>query len=108
VVSIFLCPSSVRSPGDGRDGNDPNDPITTAYGRGYGVADYGATCYTDIDPLGRSGADASIISGIHRYVTSGRSGKNRTRSASLQRPGRLSVGRWYGWCWGVVWRVRVE
>jgi prepilin-type N-terminal cleavage/methylation domain-containing protein/prepilin-type processing-associated H-X9-DG protein len=51
VVSIFLCPSSVRQ-GGFRDGVDPNDPITQLYGNGYAVADYGATCYTDINPTG--------------------------------------------------------
>jgi prepilin-type N-terminal cleavage/methylation domain-containing protein/prepilin-type processing-associated H-X9-DG protein len=52
VFNVFLCPSSVRSPSAGRDAVDPNDPISTAFGLGYGVADYGATCYTDIDPTG--------------------------------------------------------
>jgi prepilin-type processing-associated H-X9-DG protein len=53
VVLVFLCPSSVRQPDGGRDGVDPNDPITQIYGYGYGVDDYGPTCYTDIDPLGQ-------------------------------------------------------
>jgi prepilin-type N-terminal cleavage/methylation domain-containing protein/prepilin-type processing-associated H-X9-DG protein len=56
VVSVFLCPSATRQPDGGRDGfeptntvySDPNSGITN----GYGVADYGATCYTDIDPTG--------------------------------------------------------
>ena len=52
VVNIFLCPSAVRQPAGGRDSVDPNDPITQAYGYGYGVNDYGATCYTDINPAG--------------------------------------------------------
>ncbi len=78
VVSIFLCPSSVRSPSDGRDGNDPNDPITTAYGRGYGVADYGATCYTDIDPLGRTGADGNT------YRTTPYRNKNARANGALK------------------------
>jgi prepilin-type processing-associated H-X9-DG protein len=58
VVSVYLCPSSgTRQPDGGQDGVDPNDVITQAYGRGYGVDDYGPTCYTDIDPLGQIGAD---------------------------------------------------
>jgi prepilin-type N-terminal cleavage/methylation domain-containing protein/prepilin-type processing-associated H-X9-DG protein len=56
VVSVFLCPSATRSPDGGRDGAEPtnavySDPIS-ATTNGYGVADYGATCYTDIDPTG--------------------------------------------------------
>ncbi|MFO0956910.1 MAG: DUF1559 domain-containing protein [Isosphaeraceae bacterium] len=54
VFNAFICPSSTRSPSGGRDAVDPNDPISVARGTGYGVADYGATCYTDIDPLGAS------------------------------------------------------
>jgi prepilin-type N-terminal cleavage/methylation domain-containing protein/prepilin-type processing-associated H-X9-DG protein len=52
VVNTFLCPSAVRSPTGGRDSIDPNDPMAMAQGRGYGVQDYGPTCYTDIDPNG--------------------------------------------------------
>jgi prepilin-type processing-associated H-X9-DG protein len=51
VVRTFLCPSAVRQ-GDTRDGIDPNDPITQAFGFGYGVNDYGPTNYTDINPAG--------------------------------------------------------
>jgi prepilin-type N-terminal cleavage/methylation domain-containing protein/prepilin-type processing-associated H-X9-DG protein len=50
VFNFFLCPSSQRNSGT-RDGVDPNDPISSTNG-GYGFADYGPTCYTDIDPLG--------------------------------------------------------
>ncbi len=46
VISTFLCPSTVRYPGGGRDDPDPTDP----YQGGYGLQDYGATCYTDISP----------------------------------------------------------
>jgi prepilin-type N-terminal cleavage/methylation domain-containing protein/prepilin-type processing-associated H-X9-DG protein len=52
VVASFLCPSATRQPDGGRDGIDPNDPITAAFGYGYGVDDYAPTCYTDIDPTG--------------------------------------------------------
>ena len=58
VVQMFICPSSVRSPAGGRDAADPNDPASSATGIGYGVADYGSTCYTDIDPLGTAGQSA--------------------------------------------------
>jgi prepilin-type N-terminal cleavage/methylation domain-containing protein/prepilin-type processing-associated H-X9-DG protein len=53
VVSVFLCPSSSRI-GTGRDsantGNSPEEAV--AGSQGYGYADYGATCYTDINPAG--------------------------------------------------------
>jgi prepilin-type N-terminal cleavage/methylation domain-containing protein/prepilin-type processing-associated H-X9-DG protein len=52
VVAAYLCPSATRQPDGGRDAIDPNDPITLAFGYGYGVDDYGATCYTDLDPTG--------------------------------------------------------
>jgi prepilin-type N-terminal cleavage/methylation domain-containing protein/prepilin-type processing-associated H-X9-DG protein len=56
VVSVFICPSATRQPDGGRDGteqsnavySDPNSVLTN----GYGEADYGPTCYTDIDPNG--------------------------------------------------------
>ena len=59
VVPSFLCPSSTRQPDGGSDGIDPNDPITTTYGRGYGYDDYGPTAYTDIDPFGQIGGGAA-------------------------------------------------
>ena len=52
VFNFYICPSAIREPQGGRDTVDPNDPIALASGLGYGVADYGATCYTDIDPQG--------------------------------------------------------
>src|SRR5271165_4023910 len=56
VISAFLCPSSTRNPDGGRDAvGDPNGAPFEAAGPGYGVTDYGATCYTDIDPLGQTG-----------------------------------------------------
>ncbi len=57
VVTSFLCPSATRQPDGGNDGVDPNDPITSLFGKGYGYDDYGPTCYTDIDPFGQIGAD---------------------------------------------------
>ncbi len=50
VFRFFICPSAARLNTD-RDGIDPNDPITTAFGKGYGYTDYGATVYTDISPV---------------------------------------------------------
>ncbi len=60
-VAVFLCPSAVREPSGGKDSvaGDPNaTALEKAFG-GYGVQDYGPTCYTDIDPLGRSGMPGS-------------------------------------------------
>ncbi|AGA25742.1 DUF1559 domain-containing protein [Singulisphaera acidiphila] len=56
VVSVFLCPSSTRS-GGGRDSwsasaQSPEEAV--GGNKGYGYADYGATCYTDINPAGQS------------------------------------------------------
>ena len=53
VISGFLCPSAVRSGGNGHDDIDPNDPIATSRGVGYGMTDYGPTSLTDINPTGK-------------------------------------------------------
>jgi prepilin-type processing-associated H-X9-DG protein len=70
VVNVFLCPSAVRSPSGGRDAIDPAEVAlgvsSGAFGVGYGVQDYGATPYTDIDPLGRTGQLGSSISAPFR------------------------------------------
>jgi prepilin-type N-terminal cleavage/methylation domain-containing protein/prepilin-type processing-associated H-X9-DG protein len=56
VVNTFLCPSAVREPGGGRDAKgDPNGAPFENAGPGYGVNDYFATTYADIDPQGRTG-----------------------------------------------------
>jgi len=56
VVNAFICPSAVRGGGGGRDDkNDPNGAPFELAGPGYGVNDYGATTYVDIDPQGRTG-----------------------------------------------------
>ena len=53
VINGFICPSATRNPDGGRDAvGDPNGAAFEAAGPGYGVTDYGATCYTDIDPQG--------------------------------------------------------
>jgi prepilin-type processing-associated H-X9-DG protein len=51
-VNVFLCPSAVRDVPGGRDNpsSDPNGAAFEKNGAGYGYTDYGATCYTDIDP----------------------------------------------------------
>ncbi len=59
-VASFVCPSAVRDLPGYRD--NPADPAGASFettaspngstGLGYGLADYGATCYTDISPLG--------------------------------------------------------
>ncbi|MGO9600353.1 MAG: DUF1559 domain-containing protein [Isosphaeraceae bacterium] len=60
-MNVLLCPSADRVPqGVGQDSLDPSDALTTQYGHGYGFDDYGATCYTDIDPLGQVGGDGTI------------------------------------------------
>ena len=56
VVNIFLCPSTARNKNDGRDDvSDPNGAPFELTGPGYGVNDYLATTYTDIDPAGQTG-----------------------------------------------------
>ena len=59
VLNVYLCPSAVRPSGPGRDGvsGDFNDTSIVKTGMtnvasGYGLADYGATCYTDINAAG--------------------------------------------------------
>ena len=63
VVNVFICPSSTRQPSGGRDDmkSDPNaSAAEKAFSQsGYGFQDYGPTCYTDIDPLGRGGQSGS-------------------------------------------------
>ena len=56
VVNTFLCPSAQREPGGGRATSDPAlTALIPAFTQGFGVQDYGAPCYTDIDRLGRIG-----------------------------------------------------
>jgi prepilin-type N-terminal cleavage/methylation domain-containing protein/prepilin-type processing-associated H-X9-DG protein len=52
VMAVFLCPSTDRLNGDGRDTADKLDPISIARGLGYGYTDYGPTCYVDSHPNG--------------------------------------------------------
>jgi prepilin-type N-terminal cleavage/methylation domain-containing protein/prepilin-type processing-associated H-X9-DG protein len=56
VVATFLCPTTPRQPSGGRDTtNDPNGAPFELAGPGYGVSDYFATTYVDIDPQLRTG-----------------------------------------------------
>jgi prepilin-type N-terminal cleavage/methylation domain-containing protein len=55
VISAFLCPSSPNATAGHDAIGDPNGAPFEANGPGYGLTDYGATCYTDIDPLGQTG-----------------------------------------------------
>ena len=51
TLNVFLCPSSVRQPGGGKEGGSTQtDTEGNAFG-GYGVQDYGPTVYTDISPI---------------------------------------------------------
>ncbi len=55
AISVFLCPSSPNASANHDVVGDPNGAPFEANGPGYGLTDYGATCYTDIDPLGQTG-----------------------------------------------------
>ena len=60
VISGFLCPSSPNATAGHDAIGDPNGATFEANGPGYGLTDYGATCYTDIDPLGQMGQLAQL------------------------------------------------
>ena len=61
VVNAFLCPSAVSANSGGRDNpGDTTDTFAAAF-NGYGTTDYGATCYTDIDPGGNTGGNGSTV-----------------------------------------------
>ncbi len=70
VISTYLCPSAVRQDGGGRDAIDPADPTSKKFNQGYGLQDYGATAYTDIDPQGRTGMTGSSASAPFRNKAS--------------------------------------
>jgi prepilin-type N-terminal cleavage/methylation domain-containing protein/prepilin-type processing-associated H-X9-DG protein len=58
VNNSFICPSSVRQPGGGKEGTGSPDADGTAAGAfgGYGVSDYAAVAITDINPTGTTSA----------------------------------------------------
>jgi prepilin-type processing-associated H-X9-DG protein len=63
LVSIYLCPSADHSGELGHDDvGDPGESNNTLYvakGIGYGISDYGATCFTEISVTGNPPATAS-------------------------------------------------
>jgi prepilin-type N-terminal cleavage/methylation domain-containing protein/prepilin-type processing-associated H-X9-DG protein len=60
VISTYLCPTATREPGGGRAAPDPAVlAINASFNSGFGVQDYGAPCYTDIDSQGRTGQTGS-------------------------------------------------
>jgi prepilin-type N-terminal cleavage/methylation domain-containing protein/prepilin-type processing-associated H-X9-DG protein len=69
VINLFLCPSATRNSNALRD-HLASDPNASAYeqssGSGYGYTDYGATCYTDIDPQGLAGQSGATSIVPHR------------------------------------------
>jgi prepilin-type N-terminal cleavage/methylation domain-containing protein/prepilin-type processing-associated H-X9-DG protein len=64
VISSYLCPSAADRSGEGGhddlgDPGEANNAIYQAKGVGYGIADYGPTCFTDISATGNPPATAS-------------------------------------------------
>jgi prepilin-type N-terminal cleavage/methylation domain-containing protein len=88
VIQVFICPSSARSPDGGRDGTEPlawDGGIGAALGSsGYGYNDYGATCYTDIDPAGNQGGLGSTLATPYRNKLS--------RANGLLKQGKTTIG----------------
>ena len=83
VVNTFLCPSSVRTPNGGRAEPDPLCPIDSVRRVGYGVQDYGAPCYTDIDAQGKTGGAGFTA------ITPFRN--NNTRSDGMLKVGKTAI-----------------
>ena len=81
VFNFFLCPSSTRSGSGGHDDIDPLDPLSVARGVGYGMADYGATCYTDINPTGAATGSGATP---YRYKPS--------RADGMLKQGKTTIG----------------
>lgn len=87
AINVFLCPSAFRlnESSSGRDVVDPFDPMDTAMGVGYGLQDYGATCYTDIDPNLQTGNPGSTGATPYRNKT--------TRSNGLLKQGMTRIAQ---------------
>ncbi len=88
VVSVYVCPSATHSP-DTRDGAEPttwDGGISGLLGgTGYGYGDYGATCYTDISPIGVGGVGATLAT-PYRDKTTRQNGllkQGKTRIAEI-------------------------
>jgi prepilin-type N-terminal cleavage/methylation domain-containing protein/prepilin-type processing-associated H-X9-DG protein len=74
VISSYVCPSSVRQ-GQGNKDTVAGDPNAMPWEvGGYGVQDYGPTCYTDIDPNGNTGGPGSNAITPYRNKLSRRDG----------------------------------
>jgi prepilin-type N-terminal cleavage/methylation domain-containing protein/prepilin-type processing-associated H-X9-DG protein len=48
VINSFICPSADHSGESGHDDVEANDKVSSLFGIGYGMTDYGATCFTEI------------------------------------------------------------
>ncbi len=71
-LNFFLCPSATRQPSGGREGGgspDTDSAAVSAVG-GYGVADYGPTVYTDINPTGAPGVNGATTVTPYREKSS--------------------------------------
>jgi prepilin-type processing-associated H-X9-DG protein/prepilin-type N-terminal cleavage/methylation domain-containing protein len=64
VLSSFLCPSSDRSGESGHDDVQGSDPTSLRYGIGYGMVDYGPTCFTEISANGQPPATPSAYPAV--------------------------------------------
>jgi prepilin-type N-terminal cleavage/methylation domain-containing protein/prepilin-type processing-associated H-X9-DG protein len=84
VFNVYLCPSATRQPTGGRDAIDPLDTLAQQFGVGYGVQDYGATVYTDIDPNGNQGGPGSNACTPYRNKAS--------RANGLLHQGKTTIG----------------
>ena len=86
-MNTFICPSADRvPPGIGQDSVDPHDNWTQTDGHGYGFTDYGATCYTDINPLGATGGLGSGGATLYRdqsWQTDGLLARGVTKIAAV-------------------------
>ena len=59
VMNAFLCPSATRQPGGGKEGGSQQADTEGNGAGGYGVADYGPTVYTDINPAGTATSEGT-------------------------------------------------
>ena len=84
VVNTLLCPSAQREPGGGRGSADPAlTALIPAFNQGFGVQDYGAPCYTDIDRLGQTGGLGATAVTPYR--------NNNTRDNGMLKAGKTTI-----------------